>query len=72
MTKHGILKRKAIILVTFLALVLICGGSSLGAEPIKFGVSTAISGDAAAYGKPFLDAILMMAAIFNEEGGLLR
>jgi branched-chain amino acid transport system substrate-binding protein len=41
------------------------------AEPIKFGVSTAISGDAAAYGKPFLDAILMMADIINAEGGIL-
>jgi branched-chain amino acid transport system substrate-binding protein len=41
------------------------------AEPIKFGVSTAISGEAASYGKPFLDAILMMADIFNEEGGIL-
>jgi branched-chain amino acid transport system substrate-binding protein len=71
MNAHGIPKKKAVGIVTFLALVLIGGGSSLGAEPIKFGVSTAISGDAAAYGKPFLDAILMMADIFNEEGGIL-
>jgi branched-chain amino acid transport system substrate-binding protein len=40
-------------------------------EPIKFGVSTAVSGDAAAWGKPFLDAIMMMANIINDEGGLL-
>jgi branched-chain amino acid transport system substrate-binding protein len=71
MNAHGIPKKKAVGIVTFLALVLIGGGSSLGAEPIKFGVSTAISGDAAAYGKPFLEAILMMADIFNEEGGIL-
>lgn len=41
------------------------------AEPIKFGVSTAISGDAAAYGKPFLDTISMMTDIINSEGGIL-
>ena len=41
------------------------------AEPIKFGVSTAISGEAASYGKPFLDAILMMADKYNEDGGVL-
>jgi branched-chain amino acid transport system substrate-binding protein len=40
-------------------------------EPIKFGVSTAISGDSAAYGKPFLEAIQMMAAVINEQGGIL-
>jgi branched-chain amino acid transport system substrate-binding protein len=45
--------------------------SSSAEEPVKFGVSTAISGDAAAYGKPFLDAILMMADSFNEDGGIL-
>ena len=41
------------------------------AEPIKFGVSTAISGDQAASGKPFLQAITMMADLFNEQGGIL-
>ena len=46
-------------------------GPASAGEPIKFGVSTALSGDAAAYGKPFLDAIKMMADIFNEQGGLL-
>lgn len=40
-------------------------------EPMKFGVSTAISGDAAAYGKPFLEAIQMMATVINEQGGIL-
>lgn len=45
--------------------------SALGSEPIKFGVSTAISGEAASYGKPFLDAIIMMADSFNEAGGIL-
>lgn len=38
---------------------------------IKFGVCTALSGDAAAYGKPFGAAIDAMAAIFNEQGGIL-
>jgi branched-chain amino acid transport system substrate-binding protein len=45
------------------------GGVEAG-EPIKFGVSTALSGDAAAYGKPFLDAINVMADLFNEQGGI--
>lgn len=40
--------------------------------PIKFGVSTALSGDAAAYGKPFLDAIKVMADIFNDQGGIMK
>ena len=56
------------VLVGFLA-VLWSVGVQAG-EPLKFGVSTALSGDAAAYGKPFLDAIKVMADIFNEQGGI--
>ncbi len=41
------------------------------AGPIKFGVATVLSGDGAAYGKPFLDAMNAMAAIYNEQGGIL-
>jgi branched-chain amino acid transport system substrate-binding protein len=59
----------AALLIVFL--VFFIWGPVGAAEPIKFGVSTAISGDAAAYGKPFLDAIQMMANIFNEEGGMM-
>ena len=58
----------ALLLATALFMV---PNQGTAAEPIKFGVSTAISGDAAAYGKPFLDAILMMADIINAEGGIL-
>jgi branched-chain amino acid transport system substrate-binding protein len=54
-----------------LSLIFFFWGPAGAKEPIKFGVSTAISGDAAAYGKPFLDAIQMMAHIFNEEGGIM-
>lgn len=57
--------------VMLLLLLLSVPGLVAAAEPIKFGVSTAISGDTAAYGKPFLDAILMMANVINEEGGIL-
>ena len=71
MCKHGILRRSTVLIVAFLVIGWGGFGSAFGEEPIKFGVSTAISGDAAAYGKPFLDAILMMADIFNEEGGVL-
>ncbi len=71
MATHSIFGQKAVCIVAIFSLVLIGSGPSFGAEPIKFGVSTAISGDAAAYGKPFLDAILMMADIFNKEGGIL-
>ena len=45
--------------------------SAHAADPIKFGVVTALSGDAGAYGKPFLDAIQIMAANFNQSGGVL-
>lgn len=41
------------------------------ADPVKFGVVTALSGDAGAYGKPFLDAIQILAGQFNESGGVL-
>lgn len=58
-----------VMVVTFIIFLTV--SSTLGADPIKFGVSTAISGDAASYGKPFLDAIIMMANSFNEEGGVL-
>jgi branched-chain amino acid transport system substrate-binding protein len=57
--------------VTLVLLMSLSWNPASAAEPINFGVSTAISGDAAAYGKPFLDAILMMAKIINEEGGIL-
>ena len=40
-------------------------------EPIRFGVSTAVSGDAASYGKPFLDAIQYVADEFNKTGGIM-
>ena len=60
-------------LVVFLTSVLVPVGLAGAGEsgPIKFGVSTALSGDAAAYGKPFLDAIKAMADLFNEQGGVL-
>lgn len=46
-------------------------GNALAQEPIRFGVSTAVSGDAAAYGKPFLDAIQFTAEEFNKSGGIM-
>lgn len=46
-------------------------GAAKAEEPIKFGISTAVSGDAAAYGKPFLDAVQAMAEKINTEGGVL-
>jgi branched-chain amino acid transport system substrate-binding protein len=39
--------------------------------PIKFGVVAAVSGEAASYSKPFLDAIQMIAEDFNKEGGIM-
>ena len=46
-------------------------GNALAQEAIRFGVSTAVSGDAAAYGKPFLDAIQFTAEEFNKSGGIM-
>jgi branched-chain amino acid transport system substrate-binding protein len=46
-------------------------GNASAQEPIRFGVSTAVSGDAAAYGKPFLDAIQYVAEEFNKTGGIM-
>lgn len=48
-------------------------GSALAqvGEPIRLGVSTAVSGDAAAYGKPLLDAIQYVAEDFNKSGGIM-
>jgi len=46
-------------------------GRATAADPVKFGVVTALSGDAGAYGKPFLDAIQILAAQFNQAGGVL-
>ena len=40
-------------------------------NPIKFGVASGLSGDAAAYGKPFADSVKAMADVFNEQGGIL-
>lgn len=47
------------------------GGAALAQEPIRFGVSTAVSGDAASYGKPFLDTIQYVADEFNKTGGVM-
>ncbi len=46
-------------------------GNASAQEPIRFGVSTAVSGDAASYGKPFLDAIHYVAEEFNKTGGIM-
>ncbi|MCL4746237.1 MAG: ABC transporter substrate-binding protein [Burkholderiaceae bacterium] len=46
-------------------------GNASAQEPIRFGVSTAVSGDAASYGKPFLDAIQFVAEEFNKTGGIM-
>ena len=49
-----------------------CNGVDAGdAGPIKFGVASGLSGDAAAYGKPFADSVKAMADVFNEQGGIL-
>lgn len=47
------------------------GAGAQGSGPIKFGISTATSGDAASYGKPFLDAIQLVAGEINRSGGIL-
>jgi len=46
-------------------------GNAAAQEPIRLGVATAVSGDAAAYGKPLLDAIQYMAEDFNKSGGIM-
>lgn len=40
------------------------------ADPVLFGFSAALSGDAAAYGKPYLDAALVAAEELNRTGGI--
>ena len=59
-----ILRKGIMATLLIVSIIFFIWGPVGAAEPIKFGVSTAISGDAAAYGKPFLDAIQMMANIF--------
>lgn len=46
-------------------------GNASAQEPIRIGVATAVSGDAAAYGKPLLDAIQYTAEEFNKSGGIM-
>ncbi|MBI4969970.1 MAG: ABC transporter substrate-binding protein [Rhodospirillales bacterium] len=46
-------------------------GTGMAQEPIRLGVATAVSGDAAAYGKPLLDAIQYMTGEFNKTGGIM-
>jgi len=40
-------------------------------RPVKFGIVSALSGDAAAFGKPFVDAIKVAIDELNARGGLL-
>ncbi len=56
---------------TLAAFSLCLAGSASAQEPIRFGVSTAVSGDAASYGKPFLDAIQYVADEMNKTGGIM-
>ena len=56
---------------TLTALSLCLAGGASAQESIRFGVSTAVSGDAASYGKPFLDAIQYVADEMNKTGGIM-
>jgi branched-chain amino acid transport system substrate-binding protein len=62
-------KTFAIALATVLSTFAV--GNSSAQEAIRFGVSTAVSGDAASYGKPFLDTIQYVAEEFNKAGGIM-
>lgn len=65
------MKSRAFLYAALGALALSAGSASAEELPIKFGVAAAVSGDAAAYSKPFLDTIRVIAEDFNKQGGIL-
>lgn len=72
MRRASALLRADVAVCLFLTLALPAGQAMAQAKPpIKFGVVAAVSGEAASYSKPFLDAIQMIAEDFNKEGGIM-
>lgn len=60
-----------VILAAFLAAVLTAPGLGSAAEPLKFGVAGALSGDLASYGVPARNAAEMIIKDVNAKGGIL-
>lgn len=71
MKKTKLLSLLLIVALSLISVNLFAQGSEEGSGPVKIGVAGAHSGDLASYGLPSVNAAKLVAADWNEKGGIL-